>query len=150
MRGQGLQGQVGKEGVREMIRYREGYKYQLAEEFSIATPVKDSVQHEFFTLTEDGVLTIRAGYAWDGASGPTIDTKDSMEPALVHDAFCQAMRIELLSYNKWHRVVNEFFYEHCKACGMNAFRAWIWYKAVSFANAGRPDGNDPNPILEAP
>lgn len=133
-----------------MIRYREGYKYQLAETFVIMTPIKATVRHEYFTLTKSGKLTIKAGYAWDGASGPTLDTKDSMEPSLVHDVFCQAMRLEILSYNQWRRVVSEFFREHCKACGMNAFRAWYWYQAVEFANAGRPDGNDPNPIMEAP
>ena len=69
---------------------------------------------------------------------------------LVHDVFCQAMRIEMLSYNDWQDKVNEFFREHLKACGMGSFRAWYWYRAVEFADAGRPDGKDPNPVLDAP
>ncbi len=80
-----------------MIRYREGYRYQLAEDYEIQTPIKATIKHAYFTLTKTGKLRVKKGYAWDGASGPTIDTKDSMSPSLVHDVFCQAMRTELLS-----------------------------------------------------
>jgi len=133
------------------IYYRDGYRYQLAKDFRITTPIKgESLRHDYFELYKSSVLLVKKGYAWDGASGPTIDTKDSMEPSLVHDVFCQAMRLELLSFNKWQDTVNEFFRDHCKMCGMNSFRAWYWYRAVEFADAGRPDGSDPNPILEAP
>lgn len=134
-----------------MIRYREGYKYQLAEDFRIKTPiVGESIRHDYFQLSKNGNLLVKKGYAWDGASGPTIDTKDSMEPSLVHDVFCQMMRTELLSFNKWQDTVNSFFREHCKACGMNSFRAWYWYQAVEMTNAGQPTGVEPYPVLEAP
>ena len=133
-----------------MIYYREGYKYQLAEDYEIQTPIKATLKHDYYTLTKSGKLKVKKGYAWDGASGPTMDTKDSMSPSLVHDVFCQAMKLELLSYNDWQDKVNEFFREHLKACGMGSFRAWYWYRAVEFADAGRPDGKDPNPVQEAP
>lgn len=133
------------------IEYREGYKYQLNKNVKLKTPiVGERVHHKYFDLYADGTLEIREGYAWDGPSGPTLDTQDSLGPSLVHDVFCQMMRLELLSYNKWQDTVNEFFREHCKRCGMNAFRAWYWYRAVEFADAGRPDGKDPNPVLTAP
>jgi hypothetical protein len=135
-----------------VIYYREGYKYQLAKDFTIQTPItpSKSVKHQFFTLTPSGKLTVKSGYAWDGASGPTIDTKDSMSPSLVHDVFCQMMRSEMLSFNDWQDKVNEFFREHLKQCGMGSFRAWYWYQAVEFADCGRPDGKEDNPVLEAP
>ena len=135
-----------------MIRYRAGYKYQLAEDYTVRTPVcpDDDIIHDWFVLTRIGVLLIKSGYAWDGASGPTFDTKSSMRPSLVHDVFCQMMRTELLSFNKWQNAVNDFFREHCISKGMNWFRARYWYMAVEFAEAGRPDGEDPNPVIEAP
>jgi len=134
-----------------MIRYREGYKYQLAEDFRIKTPiVGESIRHDYFQLYKNGNLLVKKSYAWDGASGPTFDTQASMEPSLVHDVFCQMMRTELLSFNKWQDTVNDFFREHCISKGMNWFRARYWYMAVEFADAGRPDGKDPNPVIEAP
>ena len=30
-------------------------------------------------------IVIKEGYAWDGASGPTVDTYDSLQPSLIHD-----------------------------------------------------------------
>ena len=44
------------------------------------------------SLNESGCLQIAAGYAWDGASGPTIDTRNSMIASLVHDALYQLIR----------------------------------------------------------
>jgi len=134
-----------------MIYYRDGYKYQLAVDFRIQTPVVGTrVSHKFFDLFENGVLVVYAGYAWDGASGPTFDTESSMAPSLVHDVLCQMMRLELIEWAKWHDIVSEFFHQHLRRCGMGAIRAWYWYRAVKWANAGKPDGNDPNPVLTAP
>jgi len=135
-----------------MILYRAGYKYQLAESYSVQTPIKPSVpiRHEFFTLSRNGKLWIKRGYAWDGASGPTFDTKSSMLPSLPHDAFCQMMRSKLLDYSRWQDEVNKFFYRQCLESGMWKARAWLWYQAVEFANAGHPDQGESNPIQEAP
>lgn len=134
------------------IYYRSGYKYQLAESYSVATPIKPTtpVKHEFFTLTKTGKLWIKRGYAWDGASGPTFDTKSSMRPSLVHDVFCQMMRSKLLDFDQWQDKVNELFKQHCIEDGMGGFRAGYWHAAVEFANAGHPDQGESNPVQEAP
>jgi len=134
------------------IKYRAGYKYQLAESYSCMTPIKPdkAVKEEFFTLSKNGKLWIKRGYAWDGASGPTFDTKSSMRPSLVHDAFCQMMRSRLIDYDKWQDTVNEFFKQQCKEDGMWGIRASIWHAAVEFANAGHPDQGESNPVQEAP
>ena len=74
-----------------------GYKYTLAE--SIGVPVPLFADEQFsaahFSLRR-GWLTIRSGYAWDGASGPTWDTADTMTPSLVHDVLYQAIRAGIL------------------------------------------------------
>ena len=46
----------------------------------------------FCELRHDGLLTIKAGYAWDGPSGPTFDTKSFMRGSLVHDVLYQILR----------------------------------------------------------
>ena len=69
------------------------YKYQVYEDFSIQTGIRDiDAASDFIWLHPDGVLNISKGYAWDGASGPTWDTEDSMIASLVHDALYQLMR----------------------------------------------------------
>lgn len=74
-----------------------GYKYTLAETISVDLPLMrdGSFATAHFSLRW-GRLTIRAGYAWDGASGPTWDTPATMVPSLVHDALYQAIRAGLL------------------------------------------------------
>ena len=122
------------------MKYSKGYKYQLEETYSIKTPIVGyDITSQYYTLKPDGNLKIEIGYAWDGASGPTFDTDSSMIPSLVHDVFCQMMRDKLISYDKWQDSVNEFFYEHCIACGMCPGRAKLWYKGVELGDAGNPN-----------
>lgn len=133
-----------------MIEYREGYKYQLAKSYTLFTPIKDhEVVDEFFQLNAAGILTIRSGYAWDGASGPTFDTAASMSPSLVHDVFCQMMRNKQLPF-ELQDAINKFFYELCVKAGMWKWRAWLWYKAVEAADCGNPDQGPDRITLSAP
>lgn len=82
-----------------MLRYRElsGYKYVVAETYQAPWPELAGVviHAEWFAL-EAGLLTVRPGYAWDGASGPTLDTPATMEGALQHDVGYQCLREGLL------------------------------------------------------
>lgn len=75
----------------QVVYYRTGYRHQLAEEFEIHRgifPVKDG-GNDYVSLSPDGLLKIQKGYAWDGASGPAINTPSFVRPSLVHDAYCQ-------------------------------------------------------------
>lgn len=116
------------------------------------TPIIPEVAcgNEYFALLRTGDLIIRKGYAWDGASGPTFDTKSSMRPSLIHDCFCQMMQEHMLDWKRWHQEVNKYFMDLCIEDGMGNFRASLWYSAVEFANAGHPDQQESNPIQEAP
>lgn len=113
------------------IHYREGLKYQLRAPYVIQTPIRPEhgAGTEWLTLDVDGLLTIRAGYAWDGASGPTYDSKSSMRGSLVHDGLYQLIRLGLLD-GKHRAEADALFHELCKADGMLAPRAWLWYHAV--------------------
>lgn len=133
------------------IRYSEGYKYQLEELYACQTPiVGELIEDDLFTLYPSGLLTIRKGFAWDGASGPTFDTKNSMRASLVHDVFCVCMRDGRLSYEKWQDTVNELFRQQCIEDGMWAWRANLWHAAVEFADAGNPKQGPDRQILTAP
>ncbi len=80
------------------IKYRSGYKYQLAEEYQVKVSVtpKNNVKTDFIELSTEGMLVIKRGYAWDGPSGPTIDTPNFMRGSLVHDALYQLLRNKLI------------------------------------------------------
>ena len=75
----------------ECIAYKAGYKYQLKAEYVVQIDIKPAalIDIEYLALTPTGALTIRKGYAWDGPSGPTIDTLNFMRGSLVHDALYQ-------------------------------------------------------------
>lgn len=55
----------------------QGYKYQLAEDDWLQTNIipPSPIDLQFITLDMTGRLGLRSGYASDGPSGPTIDTK---------------------------------------------------------------------------
>ena len=114
------------------IYYKSGYKHQLAKYFCIQTCIhpKTPIFTDYISLGTDGVLMIKRGYAWDGASGPTYDTKSCMRASLVHDALYQLIREGHLSPN--HRKdADEHLYNICVEDGMLKCRAWLWKKAVN-------------------
>lgn len=81
-----------------VVYYRTGYRHQLAEDFEIYVasagifPTEPG-GNEYVQLTIDGRLMISKGYAWDGASGPAINTTSFVRPSLVHDALYQLIRL---------------------------------------------------------
>ena len=137
------------------ISYQSGYKYQLVEDYSlfvgITPPAKGvCIDTKFIELTEDGLLIIRAGYAWDGPSGPAFDTPTFMRASLVHDALYQLMREKHLDAAV-HRVkADEILRDLCKEDGMWAARVWWVYKAVRRAAGPAADARGIKPILYAP
>ena len=80
------------------IHYYDGYKYQLAEDYShnVGMIGDEDIVLDFLVLKCDGWLQINKGYAWDGPSGPAIDTSSFMRASLVHDALYQIFRANKL------------------------------------------------------
>lgn len=124
-------------GMMEAIKYRAGYKYQLAEPYTVQTNIKpdEAIVDAFIVLTPSGLLTICAGYAWDGPSGPTIDTKNFMRGSLVHDALYQLMREKRLDCG-WRDTADRELQRLCREDGMSAIRAWWVYQGVKFGGEG--------------
>jgi hypothetical protein len=133
------------------IAYRSGYKYQLAVDYScqigICPPV--GVANDYIALGSDGVLLIRAGYAWDGPSGPTFDTPSSMRGSLVHDAGYQLLREELLDQG-YREQFDQLLYTTVVEDGMWTWRARLWLREVRKFAAGAADPKHRKPVLLAP
>ena len=135
----------------DRIRYREGYKYQLAEAYRVLTAVKPErfIKTTFLRLDTEGELYILEGYAWDGPSGPTVDTSDFMRGSLVHDALYQLMREGHLDPAIWRVVADGELVRICKEDGMPAFRRAYVYAGVRFGGGPNATGGD-SPVIEAP
>lgn len=121
----------------ECIKYQDGYKYQLAEPYIVQTAIRPTqhIGHDFIILNVDGLLMVNAGYAWDGPSGPTFDTKNFMRGSLVHDALYQLMRHKLLDVGNRKNADNELR-RLCREDGMSWLRAWWVFKGVRFGGEG--------------
>jgi hypothetical protein len=116
------------------IRYADGYKYQLRAAYASVFPEladqdRQSIVTDWIELDPDGTMRIFAGYAWDGASGPTYDSKSSMRPSLGHDASYQLIRMGLLD-PKWREAADRAFRRQCGEDGKWSIRAQLWYQAV--------------------
>ena len=112
------------------ISYKEGYKYQLTCDAWFRVDIYGySIETKYITLYDDGWIWIKAGYAWDGASGPTIDTKNSMRGSLLHDAIYQLLRTGLLP-SKYRLVGDRELEIRCVEDGMWKIRAELWEKAL--------------------
>jgi len=130
--------------TRRFIRYRGDYKYQLAEHYKIdiAIKPKEDIKTEFINLDVNGELTIKQGYAWDGPSGPVIDTKENLRASLVHDALYQLMRNKELVTRTHRKATDKIFKDLCKMDGVSNFRASMYYKALR--KFGRPAASPEN------
>lgn len=114
------------------IHYRSGYKYQLKRPVVVATkirPDEEKTIDTFIKLGTDGTLEISDTYAWDGPSGPTIDTKNFMRGSLVHDTLYQLMREGGLDKATWRKAADEELVRLCREDGMTRIRAW-WMLAA--------------------
>lgn len=136
------------------IKYKNGYKYQLQEWVLFQHPLLEGLTNthintEFIELHDNGTLCIRAGYAWDGASGPCKDTPDILTGSLVHDALYQLMREREIPPDS-KSAADKLFREINRANGMSKFRAWYTYHAVRHFADKATYASSRKPILEAP
>ena len=120
-----------------MIKYRGvNWKYVLEKDFyrcarfAVEAPWRSATGR--IHIRPDW-LVIEAGYAWDGASGPTIDTENTMQASLVHDALYQAIR-EGCSITR--RRADRELRRVLREDGMSLARRWLWYWAVRLFAAG--------------
>ena len=106
------------------------YKYKLQEDEVFFVDIKDfDIKTDYFELNINGVLVVKRNYCFDGASGPTIDTKNSMRASLLHDVLYQMMRERLLPQS-YRAYADKMLTKICIEDGMNKLRATTWGFAV--------------------
>lgn len=135
----------------DSIVFKAGYKYQLVAPYTHETGIEleHGVSTPFLRMYTNGRLVINSGYAWDGPSGPAIDSKNFMRGSLVHDALYQLMRMGHLA-GRYRERADRILQEICLADGMWRIRAWWVYFAVSrFAGPMAAKGNR-RAIVRAP
>jgi len=121
------------------IHYRKlkKYKYQLLTTYNkhipINYPVVDYITIHSWVHLSNSFIVIRAGYCWDGPSGPTIDTENFMRGSLVHDALYQLFR-ENSHIAKEHRdTADRLLQSMCIEDGMSKLRAaWVYWGVKTF------------------
>ena len=133
---------------RELQYRRVSWKYVLVEGVELTLPPKligkvISYISPHLVIVRGSLghrLRIKACYAWDGASGPTVDTKATMYAGLVHDALYQLIRLEVLPMSS-RKGVDKLFRRLLKEDGMTFFRRWYFYRAVRWfgAASARPE-----------
>ena len=131
--------------VKDCITYRAGYKYQLAQTYTCVIEIRPDafIRTPFIRLDVDGTLSIIEGYAWDGASGPAIDTANFMRGSLVHDALYQLIRGKQLEAATHRKAADLILQRICMEDGMSSLRAWWVYQGVRFG--GGPAASNPEP-----
>jgi len=135
------------------IVYRGGYKYQLKQPYHVKTGIQVQdpvVDHRFITLHADGRMELKAGYAWDGPSGPTLDTPNFMRGSLVHDAFYQLMRERHLDYKVYRKPADVLIRRMCRKDGMSRARAWWVYRGLRLMGEKAARPREDSGALHAP
>lgn len=133
------------------MRYTPGnWKYRLLDDESFATGIEIPIEAttQFITMQTNGELLVRKGYAWDGPSGPTIDTKSFMRGSLFHDVGYQLMREAKVPIDRL-KLFDQLLVDICELDGMWSWRRRWVYRGVRIG--GGPHAN-PKPIkvLRAP
>ena len=115
---------------------RNFWKYENAEDVILSTGLKTEHYYNspFLLMSCNGILTIRPGYRWDGASAIAIDTANIMLPSLVHDALYQLIREGVLKPDDRQRC-DKIMYELNIERGMAKIRASSIYYALRAGGA---------------
>jgi len=143
------------------IKYSKlgGYKYRLEKSYSFVIDIlpENKISHEYFSFEKfgfekfgnNGFLYITKNYAWDGPSGPAIDTSDFMRGSLIHDVLYQAMRLKLLPLS-YRKQADDILYKICREDGMPKWRASYVYWAVRLFAGNDAKRKQDDKIYEAP
>jgi len=128
------------------------WKYRLVAPYAVGIPLimeRRITSPGEYIILDGGTISLKQGYAWDGPSGPIVDTRTLMRPSVVHDALYQLMREALLGLA--HRgLSDDIFRTHCLEDGVSRLRArrLRWGLKVFGEKYARP--TRPLPILRAP
>ena len=116
---------------------RVSYKYRLLVDEEISFTWRGYAHDgQYLKMTSNGLLMIKAGYMWDGPSGPTIDTESFMRASLVHDALYQLIREGVLPIKPYRKRADVILATLAKQDGMPFWRRWYVYQSVRWFGEG--------------
>ena len=133
------------------MKYRKGYKYQLAVDEKLKTRIRltQAIDTQFIKLDVAGELTILSGYSWDGPSGPTVDRKTNMRGSLIHDALYQLIRQGFLP-KSMRAEADQIIYECLINDGMWKFWAKLWRRELRKFAGFAADPKNIKKVYKAP
>lgn len=118
----------------QTLRYQKlnGYKYRVVDDVCILLDWLKGISYNanYIRILPDGTLIAKKGYAWDGPSGLTFDTEDSLRGSLWHDVGYQLIRDGVLSKSLYKGLFDQLLRDVCIAAGMWEWRARLWFLAV--------------------
>lgn len=125
---------MNEEPTKDCIYYAAGYRYQLCRSAQTESGIVlgDPIIQEFYTISTSGTITVKRGFAWDGASGPAIDGPGTIYASMFHDILYKAMRDGLMD-NKWRKAADKLYKRLCIHGGVGRLRAEAHYWALRFA-----------------
>ena len=141
---------TGEEASQGHIYYGGGYKYQLRRNAVAESKIRldKLINHEYFAISVDGVILVRRGYAWDGASFIAVDDPGTIYASVFHDAGYQALRLKLLD-EVWREELDLMYEALCKEGGVNRIRAKAHYVALRIGGGyynSRPESDYPTRV----
>ncbi len=131
--------------------YIDGVKYILEKTWSVQTNIRPpkAIRYKNISLGKKGLLTLTPGFPWDGPSGPTYNTPNSIAASAAHDALYRLMRRGLL-VRKWRKKADEVFYWILREKRMSEIRATAWYQAVRGFAKSASEAASRKKVLVAP
>ena len=123
------------------IKHNE-YKYELLEDYEIFLNFrpKNEIMNDFYSFLPnklEAILYIKKGYRWDGASGPTVDTHNTIRASCVHDVLYQMIRrkeLPIESKSLADEALRRIMLEDSSQTGISGlwgrFRAGYFFYAV--------------------
>jgi len=131
------------------VKYYKGYKYVVAETFSLQTAILGfTVQDKLTNIQPDGTLTVQQWYPWDGNSGPVLDVKSSLEASCGHDVLCDYINMGWLP-GYLQPLVDQEYYQIAVAKGMWWRRARARMLAIRWYMTGKGAKRFTRKVLEA-
>ena len=131
----------------DCIRFQDGFKYQLVQDAVYQTRIvpPHDIDTRFVSLSSSGLLTLKAGFAWNGVSGPTIQRNSNRRGGAFHDGLYRLMRfglIDFLPLDLAREAADELLQEIWIKDGMYVWLAKLEVKMVRRFGLGsaRPSG----------
>lgn len=133
------------------IRFLKDIKYLLAETVSFQTDFRPekNLHWRWIDMSISGMLTIKAGYGWDGPSGPVIDRPSNMRASCCHDALYQMMRQGMLPHSDWPKADQEFA-KLLKEDGAWPMTIWVDMRGLAIAGGSAANPKNARKCYSAP